>query len=88
MTSELELVDEIFEGDIWLMAIPKAFLDLVKEIEEWEKINGKADSAAMSPFTSESFGGYSYQKGTGATSDGSSSWQTAFGKRLNIWRKI
>ena len=84
----LALTDEEFEGDIWLMAIPKAFLDLAKEIEDWEAVNGKAGSEAMSPFTSESFGGYSYSKGTAATSNGSSSWQTAFGSRLNIWRKI
>lgn len=85
----LALTDEEFEGDIWLMAIPKTFLDLAKEIEEWEAVNGKAGSEAMSPFTSESFGGYSYSKGTSSGNGGnSSSWQGVFGSRLNIWRKI
>ena len=86
---ELNLTDELFVGSIWLMAIPKAFLDLVKEIEEWQKTNGAADSEAMSPFISESFGGYSYSKGSNSTSGGASaSWQSAYATRLNAWRKI
>ena len=86
MTDDLVLTDEIFDGVIWLMAIPKAFLDLVKEIEDWQKKNGAADSAAMSPFNSESFGGYSYSKGTGGGT--ATTWQTIYASHLNIWRKI
>lgn len=89
MTDSLELADEIFDGSIWLMAIPKAFLDLVKEIEDWQKKNGSVDSAAMSPFNSESFGGYSYSKGSGKSGEGTgTSWQGAYASRLNIWRKL
>lgn len=87
---ELQLVDELFVGSIWLMAIPKAFLDLAKEVEDWQKLYGGVDSSAMSPYTSESFGGYSYQKSAGS-SDGSGSsatWQNVFASRLNLWRKI
>jgi hypothetical protein len=89
MTDNLELADEIFDGSIWLMAIPKAFLDLVKDIEDWQKKNGSVDSAAMSPFNSESFGGYSYSKGSGKSGEGTgASWQGAYASRLNIWRKL
>lgn len=86
---ELVLNDEVFVGAIWLMAIPKAFLDLVTEIEDWQKLNGSADSEAMSPFQSESFGGYSYSKGSSGSNGSSSvSWKNAYGTRLNAWRKL
>ena len=89
-TNKLELVDENFSGSIWLMAIPKAFLTLVGEIEAWQEKNGSVDSAAMSPFYSESFGGYSYSKSAGSVSDKgtSTTWQTAYRNRLNIYRRI
>lgn len=84
-----DLHDEVFDGAVWLMAVPKAVLDLAAEIEAWQAKYGGADSAAMSPFTSESFGGYSYSKGSGSDGSGSSgSWQSAFASRLNQWRKI
>ena len=52
--------------------------------------NGGADSAAMSPYMSESFGGYSYSKGASNTASGGSvvTWQDAFKTRLAPWRKI
>ena len=87
-TEELTLTDELFVGAIWLMAIPKSFLDLVKEIEEWQKKNGGVDSEAMSPFTSESFGGYSYSKGTTSSGKSAATWQNVYASQLNMWRKI
>lgn len=89
-----DLTDETFEdGAVWAMAIPKGFLDIVADIEAWQAKYGGADSAAMSPYNSESFGGYSYSKGTGGGSDKSASsnpnsWQSAFSGRLARWRKI
>jgi hypothetical protein len=86
------LTDETFDGAVWIMAVPKAVLDLLEEIGKWEQKYGGADSAAMSPFTSESFGGYSYSKsaaGSGSADAGDAgSWQAAFRSRLNKWRKI
>lgn len=73
------LIDEVFDGSVWLMAVPKSFLDLVKEIEEYQSKYGKA-----TPYDSESFGGYSYSKSNGSAT----SWQHAFSTRLNAWRKI
>lgn len=88
-----ELVDEgEFHGAIWIMSPPKDFLDLADEIAAWQLKNGGIDSPAMSPFSSESFGGYSYSKGSsggGASGTGATNtWQGAFGKRLNIYRRI
>ena len=88
------LVDEgTFHGAVWVMSIPADFLALVGEIETWQEKNGGADSVAMSPFQSESFGGYSYSKASGGSGSGSSgqtgpTWQSQYAKRLNIYRKI
>lgn len=86
---EEELKDEEFTGEVWLMAVPPAFIRLVGEIDEWV---GKYGEAVNSPYSSESFGGYSYTKAQGGSSNGGSnpnfSWQSAFGSRLNAWRKI
>ena len=45
---------------------------------------------SMSPFTSESFAGYSYSKsGSGNANGGSNiTWQDAFGGRLNKYRRL
>lgn len=81
-----------FSGNVWSLAIPQEFQDLVLEISEWVEKYGGADSAAMSPFSSESFGGYSYSKSSsGSTADGSAdgaNWKTAFASRLNKWRRV
>ena len=83
-----DLTDENFNGEIWAMAVPPAVIALSEEIEAWcEKNKDVLDS----PFTSESFGGYSYSKGTGGGSSGISApitWKEAFASRLNTWRKI
>lgn len=86
--SELELTDESFYGAIWLMAVPKEIIELSEEIDKW---NSKYSDTAESPYSSESFGGYSYSKSQAYASTGGStqpSWQSAFAKRLNKWRKI
>ncbi len=91
--SDNDLVDEgEFHGAVWVMSPPKAFLELVKEIEDWQAKNGALDSPAMSPFNSESFGGYAYSKSGSSASGGSSSagasWQAAFATRLTMYRRI
>lgn len=89
--SDLNLVDESFHGGIWIMSPPADFISLVKEIEDWQEKNGKSDSAAMSPFQSESFGGYSYSKASGRSSSGSSivpTWQSVYASWLNRYRRI
>jgi hypothetical protein len=84
-----ELTDEVFEGAIWTMAVPPAVIELSERITEWE---GKYGAAVVSPYSSESFGGYSYVKagaGSGSANSGSGpTWQSTFASELNRWRKI
>ena len=82
------LHDETFIGEVWCLAVPPAFINIVDEIKDW---NDKNKDAVQSPFTSESFGGYSYSKATESTGNNGSSgvtWRSVFGSRLNEWRKI
>ncbi len=84
------LTDEVFDGAVWALAIPQAVINLDTVISEWQQKYGGADSAAMSPFQSESFGGYSYSKGASGSSSNNAgaSWQSVFASQLNRWRKI
>ena len=81
---QAELKDESFSGAVWGLGIPQAVVMLSYEIDQWQQKNGET---AASPFQSESFGGYSYSKATGADGNGVS-WQSAFASRLSAWRKI
>lgn len=85
------LTDEVFEGAIWAMAIPAEVIALSDRIDDWQKKYGGNDSVNMSPYTSESFGGYSYSKAGGGTAgDGSKAgtWQGAFANELKKYRKV
>lgn len=83
------LTDEpAFDGAVWLMAVPPDFLALVSDIADWIENNS---AALNSPFSSESFGNYSYSLRSGSvngTDSGGVSWQSQFGSRLAPWRKI
>ena len=85
----LNLIDETFTGQVWAMAVPPTFIALCTEIEEWQEKYGEL---TMSPYSSESFGGYSYTKASWNGSNGQvtpgTTWQSVFGNRLNHWRKI
>ena len=80
--------DEEFEGEVWSMAVPPDVVALAGEIAAWNEKNGKADSAAMSPFNSESFGGYSYTKGRTIAGGSGVSWADAFASRLMRYKKL
>ena len=75
------LTDETFCGAIWALAIPKPVIELSEEISTW------VTAHPASEYQSESFGGYSYTKGTGK-SGRASTWHDVFASRLNAWRKI
>jgi len=82
------LADETFDGVIWEMRVPRAFLDLVTEIEAWQE---KYGTATAGPYQSESFGGYSYtlkSSTTGTGSDAGAGWQGQFRHQLNQYRKL
>ena len=80
-----DLKTETFDGTVWALAIPQSVIELATEIEAWQKKNG---DASVSPYQSESFGGYSYSKATDSASGGAVTWQSAFRSRLNAWRKL
>lgn len=76
-----DLKDETFVGRIAYLAVPPALVELVGEIADWQAKN------AETPYQSESFGGYSYTKASGA--DGKPlTWQGVFAKRLSRWKRL
>ena len=86
-TNTLELTDEQFDGAIWAMAVPKEVIALADLITDWQNKYRTADSENLSPYTSESFGGYSYSKNSGSDRK-SGTWETVFASDLDRWRKI
>lgn len=80
-----EMTEETFTGAIWALAVPKSVVALADEIAAWQEKNG---NAVLSPYTSESFGGYSYTKQSAGSSGASAGWETTFKSRLNDWRKL
>jgi hypothetical protein len=87
-----ELTDEEWEGAIWLMAVPKEVEMLSIEIGMWQEKYGGVSSENMSPYQSESFGGYSYSKASGGNSKDSASsvptWQGVYADSLRRYKKI
>lgn len=81
------LTDETFDGTVWALTVPAAFISLVEDVEEWRN---QYESAANSPFQSESFAGYSYTMKSEIAAHGGSAngWHGAFSARLNKWRKL
>lgn len=90
-----DFTDESFSGSVWLMHVPPDFVDLLNDINDWETANASAVASATaevlaSPYQSESFAGYTYQKKTGV-GDIPTVWndpRLGFASRLNRWRKI
>ena len=61
------LTDETFsDGAVWAMRIPKSVLDNLVILNQWIDTNREA---LDSPYTSESFGGYSYSKSTSSNNN-------------------
>ena len=79
--------EDEFHGAVWLMRVPQDIVDLAEEIEAWQTKN--ADAIA-SPYMSESFGGYSYSKGSAMDGVTGISWlnQLVFATRLKPYRRI
>ena len=77
------LTDEVFEGTVWAMAVPPSAIALAAEIKAYSE----SDVGKASPYTSESFGGYSYTKATDANG-APIGWQKVFASRLSKWRKL
>ncbi len=85
------LVPETFVGSIWAMSPTRDFIDLCGKMDEWEAKYGGADSVAMSPYTSENFGGeYSYSKPAGGSADGGAGYSAinAYANDLKKYRRL
>lgn len=85
-----KLTDETFDGAVWVLKIPPEVIAISEEIDAWKTKYSSADVDPLAPYTSESFGGYSYSKGQ--TADGKNAagdWtqMAAFTSRLDLWRK-
>ena len=78
-----DMIDETFDGAVWALAVPKSIVSLAEDISSWQEKNGNPG-----PYTSESFGGYSYTRGTSSTTGAAVTWQDVFRTRLNPWRRI
>lgn len=76
------LTNEAFYGAVWALSVPKQVESLADEIKAWQDKQG-----ALSPYTSESFGGYSYSKATNANG-APFGWQDVFKNKLSAWKKI
>lgn len=80
------LYGDTISGIATEICVPDNLTRLIGEINEWQE---KYSEAIASPYTSESFGGYSYSKSNGsAQSGGTVSWKTQFKDRLSVWRKV
>lgn len=75
--------DEEFQGEIYGLAIPKDFLELVIKIEEYNKKNPSADNVISESYLN----GYSYSKAT--NSEGQvSTWKDIFKGELQQYRQL
>ena len=86
-TAAADLYAETFTGEIWAMSPPKAVLEIAASASEWMTKHGEA---LNSPYTSESFGGYSYTKGATDATDGmpAGTWYGVPKSALAQWRKV
>lgn len=76
-----DLENEIFTGEVWALAVPKAVKNVADEIEAWIKEHPEGE------YVSESFGGYSYTKSVDSTG-APMGWRAAFRSKLARWKKI
>lgn len=76
--------EEPFYGTVSFCAIPKTFINLAVEIDNWEtKQKQSPNNVLLSPFTSESFDEYSYSKELGKCG-----WKSVFAEELRTFMKI
>lgn len=76
-----DLQDETFTGAVFGLAIPIDLVTLDSEISAYVTAN------PASGYVSESFGGWSGTKATGANG-APLSWMSVYAARLNRWRKL
>lgn len=78
----IDLVDESFDGAVWAMNVPPAFVALAEKVESYNR----SEAAQPAVYSSESFGGYSRTRATG-NGGMPVSWQKLFAPELNYYRR-
>lgn len=90
-TDNVTMTDETFTGSIWAMRVPPRVIALIGDINAF-LTDGNNSSVLNSPYSSESFGGYSYSKSAGTGDGKKTSWvdwlPATLSSRLNEWRKL
>lgn len=81
-TTSLDLVDEVFNGAVWAMYVPPNFLAIVAEADAY--LTAHPDST----ITSESFGGYSYNKAFGNNANLFDYLPKSIANKLKVYRKL
>ena len=76
---EANLTDETLTGEVSATRAPPPFIKLSERIDAW---TAKHEETLKTPYTSESFAGYSY------TSAQNQSAMQIFSRELNKWRKL
>lgn len=78
---ELEFTEESFCGRVWLLAPPRDFIRLAAAIADFEAKNPTGG------YKSESFGEYSYTKGSGKNGE-AITWEQAFASDLRPYTRM
>lgn len=76
------MIDESFEGRVWVLSPPADFVQLCREIAEYDEKN------PAGALQSESFGNYSYTRAGDSSTGGAATWQSAFQRRLAMYQKL
>lgn len=77
-----DAADEVWDGTVYLLRIPRDFLTLVDEIKAFND----SPTGAASNITSASFGIQAMSFATDASGN-KAGWESVFRKRLDTWRR-
>ena len=82
---ESGLINEEFDGIIYGLRVPRAFVSLVNEISAWDN---KYGNLVNSPYSSESYSNGSYSYTMSESGSNTRGWKSKFSAELNKWRKV
>lgn len=78
-----EMNDEVFDGVIYGLRLTPTFKGIIDEMTAYQEQHKE-----VSPYQSESFGGYSYTLKASQTGTGTASVIDLFADRLNFYKKV
>lgn len=82
ITGDYSAVDEEFTGTIYPLKVPRDFVQLATDITSW-----RTNAGESSPYVSERFPDYQYQKAQGANG-AAITWQKQFADRIAPYRRM